>query len=128
MPTLKQVPGADGEDEHRAGDISSTDCVHEFGLGDRIKDHIANRVEFHPHRAWIEVRAGRTLHPGIRDQDPERRKIAADRHEPGYDQVLPPAEAVPAEKEEANESALEEEGHEPFDREWHAEDVPNIVR
>src|SRR5262245_64872047 len=37
-------------------------------------------------------------------------------------------QAIPAEEEEADEGRLEEEGHQPFDRQRGAEDVADIVR
>ena len=37
------------------------------------------------------------------------------------------AELVPAEEEQANEGRLQEEGHEPFDGQRRAKDVPHVM-
>ena len=50
------------------------------------------------------------LHPRIGREDPERRKQRADRDENGREHVQGRRHAVPAEKEDAEEGRLEEEG------------------
>ena len=67
------------------------------------------------------------LHPAVGDQNPEGGEIGAERHQPGDGEVADLGELVPAEEEEADEGRLEEEGHQPFDRERRAEDVADVV-
>ena len=72
----------------------------------------------------IEVGAGGVLHPGVRDQYPQSGEIAADRDQPSDDEMLQPAQAIPAEEEQADERALEKKRHQAFNREGHAKDNP----
>jgi hypothetical protein len=55
-------------------------------------------------------------------------EIRAERDEESGEQVAALRHAVPAEEEQADEGRFEEERHQPFDGERHAEDVAHVVR
>ena len=66
----KQIVGRDGDDEHRARDISGADGVDEFRLSDRIKNQVPERGQLHPHGVRVEDCANRILHPSVGDEYP----------------------------------------------------------
>ena len=102
--------------------------MHELGLGRRVEEHRPEVGELHAHRLVVEHRAHRILHPAVRDEDPERREVAAHGEEDRHQQVLRLRQPLPAEEEQADERGLEEERHQAFDGERRAEDVADIMR
>ncbi|MNC11176.1 hypothetical protein D3C75_588660 [compost metagenome] len=99
----------------------------ELDLGHRVEDHRRHVGQLHAHRHGVELGADRVLHPAVGDEDPECGEVGAERHQRGHQQVLTPGELVPAEEEEADQSGLQEEGHQPLHRQRGAEDVADIV-
>ena len=128
VTAAKQVPRADRQHEHGADNIARADGVHELGLRDRIEQHVAERCDFHTHRIEVESRSDGVLHPTVGDQDPQRGKIGAYRHQPGNDEMLDGAQPVPAEEKQTDERRLEEKRHQPFDGERCAENVADVMR
>ncbi len=125
---VQQVVAGHGEDEHRAGDVAGGHGVDELDLRHRVEDQRAEVDQLHAHGLEVELGAHRVLHPAVGDQDPQRREVRAQRHQPGGGQVLHPRQAVPAEEEQADEGRLEEERHQALDGQRRAEDVPDVVR
>ena len=124
----QQVVRRYAQHEQARGDIARCDGVHEFGLRHRVEEHRVEAHQLHAHGFKIEFGADRILHPAIGDQNPERRQIGAERHEESHQQMLNPGEAIPAEKKQSHESGLEDERHQTFDRERHAEHVADVMR
>lgn len=74
------------------------------------------------------MRAFGHVHPGIGDQDPQRRQVGPKGHQIGNSQMRLFAQPVPAKEHEANERGLHEKGHQPFDRQRRAKHIPKEVR
>jgi hypothetical protein len=72
--------------------------------------------------------AHRILHPGIGDQDPDRREIGPDRHQPGHGGVGFGGELLPPEMPDADKGGFQEKGRRGFDRQKRTEDIPDIGR
>ncbi|KAF0212377.1 MAG: hypothetical protein FD172_1317 [Methylocystaceae bacterium] len=79
MTTIQNEIGGDRHDKHRARDIAGADRVHEFRLRHGIEQHFGEGRELHAHRLRIKCGADRVLHPGVGDENPERREIGAER-------------------------------------------------
>jgi hypothetical protein len=60
--------------------------------------------------------------------DPQCRQVGPERQQPGGGEVARARHPLPAEKEQADERRLEKERHQPFDRQWRAEDVADVMR
>ncbi|MNJ59588.1 hypothetical protein D3C77_552810 [compost metagenome] len=99
----------------------------ELDLRHRVEQQRAEVHQFHAHGLEIEFRADRVLHPAVGDQNPQRREVRAQRHQPGHGEVLHLGEPIPAEEEQANEGRFEEERHQPFDGQRRAEDVTDVM-
>ncbi len=127
MTAAQQIPRADRHDEHGARHVTGADGMHELGLRDRVEDDRGEVSHFHAHRVRIEDRADRVLHPAVGDQDPQRREVRAEGHQPGHGQVADLGHAVPAEEEQADEGGFQEERHQPFEGQRRAEDVAHVV-
>ncbi|MNM96149.1 hypothetical protein D3C81_1086160 [compost metagenome] len=124
---LQQVVAGNRQDEHRAGDVAGRHGMHELDLRHRIEQQRAEVDQLHAHGLVVELGAHRVLHPAVGDQDPQRRQVGAQRHQPGHRQVLHLAQAIPAEEEQADEGRLEEERHQALDGQRRAEDVADVV-
>jgi hypothetical protein len=128
VASAQEIPRADRQHEHRTQHVAGADRVHELRLRDRIEHDRAEVGDLHAHRVEIELAADWILHPCIRDQDPQRGEVRADREQKRDDQMLDARKLVPAEKEEANERRFEEERHQSFDCERRAEDIADVMR
>ena len=128
MAALEQVEGRDTEDEHRRRHIAGADGVDELGLRHRVEQHRGKVGDFHPHRLRVEDGADRMLHPAIGDKDPQRRNVRPQGDHERGEQMAALRQFVPAKDHQANEGGFKEERHQPFDRQWRAEDVADIVR
>ena len=80
-------------------------------LGDRIEDQVPERGELHSHGVRVKDGTNRMLHPRVRDQDPQRREIGADRDQPSDREMTEFRQSVPTEEKQADKSRFEEEGH-----------------
>ncbi len=125
---LQQIPRGHAEHEHRGRHVARRHRVHELHLRDRVEEHVEQVRELHAHRLVVELGADRIVHPAVRDEDPQRGQVRAERDEERDDQMLDLRQPVPAEEEQADERRFEEERHQPFDGERHAEDVADVVR
>ncbi len=101
--------------------------MHELDLRHRVEQQRTEIHQLHAHGLEVELRAHRVLHPAVGDENPQRREVRAQRHQPGYGQVLHLAEPVPAEEEQTDKGGFEEERHQPLDGQGRAEDVTDIV-
>ena len=102
--------------------------MHEFRLRHGIEEHRHEIGDFHAHGVRVELGADGVLHPAIRDQDPQRRQVGAERQKPCRDEMLHLAQLVPREEEQPDEGGFEEERHQPFDGQRRAEHVAHIMR
>ncbi len=68
------------------------------------------------------------LHPGVGDENPQRRKVGAEGDEERHREMFARRQLVPAEEKQADESRFEKEGHQAFDRQRRAKDVADILR
>ena len=130
VPLLDQEESRDphdeerGEQERRTGGVG--ELVHRIGgkgdLGEIL--HLEARL------VRVEGHGRRGLHPGVGDQDPDRREVGADGDHPGGEEVKSLGGPLPAEEHDGEEGRLQEEGEDPFDRQGRAEDVthhPGVV-
>ncbi len=124
---LQKIEGRNRQHEDRPGDITRGHGVDELDLRHRVEQQRSEVNQLHAHGLEVELRAHRVLHPAVGDEDPKRREIRAQRHQPGHRQVLHLGEPVPAEEEQADEGGLEEERHQPLDGQRRAEDVADVV-
>ena len=72
--------------------------------------------------------AGRRLHPGVGDDDPQGRQARARPHQPRAGQVKPARDAAVAEEQHAQEHRLEEEREQRLSGQRRAEDVAHEAR
>ncbi len=128
IAVLQQIPGADAEHEHRAGDITGTERMHELGLRHHVEDDFGEAGHLHAHGHRVEGRADRILHPAVGDQDEQGGEVGADGDQIGDDEVRPFRQPIPAEEEETDHRRFEEEGQQPFDGQRRTEDVTHVVR
>ena len=127
VAALDEVPGRDCHDEHGARHVARVDGVHEFGLCPGTRGDFPEVRHFHAHGFEIEFGPYRVHHPGVGDQNPQRREVGAERHKEGHRQMTALGKALPAEEEQTDEGRLEEEGHQTFDGQRGAEDVAHVV-
>ena len=128
IAALEQVPGADAEHEHGAGDVTGRYGVHELGLGRRVEHHVPERGHLHAHGDVAEFGAHGVLHPAVGDKNPNCRQVGADGSQERDQQMPALGKFVPAEKEQADESGFEEERHQSFNGQRRAENVADVVR
>ncbi|MDR6354202.1 hypothetical protein Q3H58_000873 [Pseudomonas psychrotolerans] len=127
VPTLEQVVAGDRQHEDGAGDIARGHGMDELHLGDGVEQQGTEVRELHAHGQVVEFGTDRILHPAIGHQDPQRREIRAQGHQPGHQEVLALGEPIPAEEEQADQGRFKEEGHQALDGQGCAEDVADIV-
>jgi hypothetical protein len=84
---LEQVPCRDAGDDEATGDPCRGDDVQQPRHGRRVEH---GGPEVGEHRAAVDdLVAARRLHPRVGDEDPQRREMRADEHEPRRDVVHP---------------------------------------
>ena len=127
VPSLEQIPGRNPQHKQRSHHISSRHGVHELGLRNRIGQHGKEVGHLHAHGLRIEGGSYRVLHPAVCHQNPQRRKVGANRHQAGHHQVLDLAQAIPAKEEQAHKGGFQEKGHQTFNRQRRTKDVTHIV-
>src|SRR3546814_7905380 len=110
--------------EMRISDWSSDVCSSDL----RVEHHRRKIGDFHAHGLEVEARTDRVLHPGVGDQYPQGREVGAQRGQPGDGEVLQPAQAIPAEEEQSDQGAFEEERHQPLYRQRRAEEDRKSTR
>ncbi len=128
VTAAQDVEGRNAEHEGGAANVTGGYRVDELRLRGRIEQHGHEIGHFHPHRVGIEGGADRVLHPAIGDQDPQRRQIGAEPDQPGDGEMGARGQPVPAKEEQADEGRLQEEGHQPLDRQRRAENVADVMR
>ena len=121
VPLLEEVVRADAGDDEAAGQEGGRDGVEVPRADGRVEGCAPEARE--DGLAVLDLVAGRGLHPGVGDQDPERRQERADPHQPGGHVVEALGDLLAAEEQDAQEGRFEEEGDEPFGRQRRAEDV-----
>ena len=130
MRIAQQVPGADGADHQRGGEIGRQHHVDEAVGEGRIEDHL-EPVDRDELAVGVDGIAGRRLHPGIGREDPECRDQRAHRDHQGGEEMQLGADALEAEQHYAEEAGFEEErgehliGHQGAD---HRSDLVGIDR
>ena len=127
VATFQHVPGANRQDEHRAGDIARRHSVNEFHLGDRVEHQFREADHLHTHGFEVEVRCDRVLHPAVGDEDPQRGEVGAQRNQPGDRHVLNFTQTIPTEEEQTYKGGFEEEGHQTFNGQRRTEDIAHVV-
>ncbi|MPN15958.1 hypothetical protein SDC9_163294 [bioreactor metagenome] len=127
MAPFEQIPGRHAQHKQRRRHVTCRHRVHELGLRHWVGEHGEEVMHLHAHGLRIEDRTHRVLHPAVGDQDPQRREVRTQRHQPGGDQVPELAHAVPAEEEQTDEGGLQKERHQPFDGQRRAENVAHVV-
>ena len=65
------------------------------------------------------------LHEGVRDQNPERRKVACECHDPDAGAVELRGQAIPTEHPDAEKGGFQEEGSQCLQCQGCAKDVPH---
>ncbi len=79
MAPLAQVPGADGDHEDRAGDVTRDRGVHELGLGVVTEQQVKETGQLHALRHGVEGCTHGILHEAVGHQDPQRRQVRTQR-------------------------------------------------
>ena len=102
--------------------------MHELGLRPGTRNHFPEVGHFHTHCHEIEFAARGVLHPGVGNQNPQRREVRAQGHQERDGKVSALAQTVPAEEKEPDHGGFQEEGHQTFNRKRGAEDVAHVVR
>lgn len=102
--------------------------MNELNLSNRVQDQLREADHLHTHGFKVEVRRNRVLHPAVSNEDPQRRQVGAQRHQPGHGHVLNFAQTIPTEEEQTDKGRFEEEGHQTFNGQRRTEDIAHIVR
>ena len=122
----QQVPGGDPQHEEPGQDVGAADRVDELEDRELLGDH---REEVRQLGAAVADRVPhRVLHPGVGHEDPERRDVGRDGHQPDRHQVGLGRQLVPPEEPHRDERRLQEERHRRLDRQQRPEDVAHVGR
>ncbi len=128
VAALEQVVAGDRQHEDGAGDVARGHGVDEFHLGHGVEQQGTEVGQLHAHGHVVELGADRVLHPAVSDQNPERRHVRSQRHQPGDRHVLHFAQPIPAKEEQADKGRFQEERHQTFNGERRTEDIADVVR
>ena len=71
---------------------------------------------------------GGSLHPGIGGDDPESRKMRAEKHQKSGPPVCPTRYAVTAEYQDSEKNRFKKKGQDHLSDEWRAENIPDHPR
>ena len=130
MAILQQEPGGDAHHEERAGHPRAEHDVLETGHR-RGVEHEGPEVGDLGARAagpLDDVVAGRRLHPGVRDDDPDRAEVGAQGDHQRAEEMRAGRQHLPAEEQQREEARLEEEREDAFGGQRAAEDVADEAR
>jgi hypothetical protein len=123
---LEQVPGADTGHDEASGDDAGHDGVHVARREGRVEGGGPEAGEDGP--AVFYGVAGRSLLPGIGDEDPHRRQQGPDHDEPRRGVVEALGDLLAAEQQHAEEGRLEEEGEKALGCQRRPEDAAHEAR
>ena len=121
MALLEHVVGAYAGGHETAGDESRRDGVDEARRRRWVERGAEEAGEHRP--AVLDLVAGRRLHPGVGDEDPQGGEHRADPHQPGGHVVEASGHPLAPEQKDAEEGRLEEEGDQTLGGEGRPEDV-----
>src|ERR1035437_6514358 len=129
MPATQDVPGGNAHQEEGADDPAGRHRVREANERRRIEggleevDHLSLR---HTVGVGDDLESVGRLHPGVGGQDPEGREGRAQENHQAGNPAYGRTDAIAPEEHDADEGRLQEEGEDPFRRQWGAEDIADV--
>ena len=101
MPVFQDIKRADAHDKKGPENIRGDQDVRQSGHARRIEHHLPKieNLRPRPNRRLDDVMASRSLLPGVRDNDPDRRKHRAQRHHQRGKEMHPGRNPIPERKQ-----------------------------
>ena len=130
MPFLQQMPRADADDEKSARLPRAAQRVEQPVHRGRIEHQLPEIRDFRARfQAFADnVIAGRRLHPGIGDDDPDGTEMRAEADHARREKMQFASDPVPAEQQHREKAGFEEEREDAFRRQRAAKHVADETR